>query len=124
MLLFPLLYAAASAVAVLGDVYDVTKTIAGIKKGVAVEDFTFIVGQKCTSAAKYFLRDLIVMSPCFALPFVFLALHNAPVAYGSLVALVAAGLKHYQGGAEWITLLNGGKVPALQTAWQKFIGWF
>lgn len=100
MALFYVLYTAACAAAVLGDVYDVTETIAGIKKGVAVEGFTWLVGQKCTSAAKYYLRDGIILAPLVALPLL-LAHVNVPVAYGSLAGLVAAGAKHLQGALEW-----------------------
>lgn len=102
-------------------IYDAEITERGIKAGVAVEAFTWLVGRKPTATALY-LRDslllLLVSTPSVLLHFV-----NAPAAYGALLGPLVYGVKHIRGGREWARLLAGGK-PADPneplTAWQKF----
>lgn len=119
--MFILILLVVIALVVLSDVYDVAQTERGIKAGVAVEGFTWLVGSKPSAVALY-LRDslllLIVTTPSMLLHFV-----NEPAAYGALLGPLLYGVKHVRGGREWVRLLAGGK-PAdpneSLTAWQKF----
>lgn len=100
-MLLPYLFAAATAVGILGDVYDVTYTTIGLKKGLAVEGNTWLIGNKPSEKALY-LRDGLVLAFCM-LPTILGAtvFHNVPVAYGGLVSPVIYGVKHYMGGLAW-----------------------
>jgi hypothetical protein len=92
---------ASLAVAVLGDIYDVTYTSRGLKTGVALEGFTFLIGSKPSTRALY-LRDALVLGLCIA-PTALSAtvFHNLPIAYGALSAPVVYGIKHYLGARSW-----------------------
>jgi hypothetical protein len=92
------------AIAVVADIYDIKMTEKGIKKGVAVEGFDWLVGEKPSSKHLY-MRDLglIVVTACPAL--VIFLLGNVPVAFGCLLAPVAVAIRHIQGGLAWKKLL-------------------
>ena len=99
--MLPVLAAISLVVAVAGDVYDVTLTSRGLKKGLAVEGNTWLIGDKPSTRALY-LRDALVLGFCMV-PFIaaFL-LGNIPVAIGALASPVVYGIKHYHGGlASW-----------------------
>ena len=125
--------ALAAAVCEACGAYDVVKTEQGLKKGVAVEAFTFLVGPKPSAVALY-LRDQILLAGCAAPAIILALMHNTPLAYGACVGLLAYGLKHIQGGLKWAFLIKGGKldwdgfpIPAdgkavSHSAWAKFIG--
>src|SRR5271157_6061830 len=100
-MLYPLLLGIALAVAVLGDLYDVTMTEKGIKSGVAVEANDWLVGQKPSALALY-LRDSLVLALCVT-PTALCAtvFHNLPLAYGALVSPVVYGVVHLFGGLAW-----------------------
>lgn len=121
--MFFVVFCIALAAVVLSNIYDVVLTERGIKAGVAVEGFTWLVGQKPTAVALY-LRDSIFNALFAALPLVFYKV-NPAVAYGSITGLVVITIKHVLGGRAWANLLAGGK-PADPTkplsAWQKFLG--
>jgi hypothetical protein len=114
--------AGALAFAVGCDIYDVVLTERGIKAGVAVEAFDWLVGSKPTAVALY-LRDSLItafaMLPAIVVGLVF---HNQAAFYGCLAAPVVLGIKHIRGGRAWTNLLAGGK-PASepQTWWQKLL---
>lgn len=125
-MLYPILLAVSLALGVAGDIYDVILTEKGLKAGVAAEGnqwLSSIVGTKPSAVGLYF-RDSIVLALCVA-PTALCAtvFHNLPLAYGALAGPVAYGAKHVLGGLQWRTLLNGGKLPTVQTAWQKFLNW-
>jgi hypothetical protein len=103
-MLYPILLGVIFAGVLATDTYDIEMTVTGITKGVAVEGFTWLVGQKCTSVAKYYLRDWILLAPCFVPTFLALHFHSMPAAYGLLLAPVAGGLKHLQGALAWKSL--------------------
>src|ERR1700688_1373693 len=73
--------------------YDVTKTEQGLKKGVAVEAFTFLVGSKPRAVALY-LRDQLLLAGCVAPAIILALLHNVPLAYGCSIGPLVYGLKH------------------------------
>ena len=100
-MLLPYLFVAATAVGILGDVYDVTYTTIGLKKGLAVESNTWLIGSKPSTKALY-LRDGLVLALCMLPTTVCAAVfHNIPVAYGGLTAPIVYGIKHYMGGRAW-----------------------
>lgn len=120
--MYPTLLAAALAVAVAGDLYDVVMTEKAIAKG-AVETSTFLVGSKPSTIALY-LRDSLILGLCVAPSLLGATVfHNLPLAYGLLSAPVVYGVKHYLGGhkgKQWLA----GKVSdpnKPQSAWQKFL---
>ena len=123
-MLYPILLTVSLALGVAGDVYDVIMTEKGLKAGVAVEGDTWLIGSTKPSALALYLRDSLVLALCVA-PTALCAtvFHNLPLAYGALAGPVAYGAKHVLGGLQWRTLLNGGKLPTVQTAWQKFLNW-
>ena len=125
-MLYPILLAVSLALGVAGDVYDVIMTEKGLKAGVAAEGnqwLSSIVGTKPSAIGLYF-RDSIVLALCVA-PTALCAtvFHNLPLAYGALISPVVYGVRHVQGGLQWRTLLNGGKLTQPTTAWQKFLNW-
>ena len=108
------------ALAVLFDLYDITMTVQGIKAGVAVEGNTFLVGTK-PGFVRLLVRDMLI-------PILPIGLLGLIFGYGNgyacpvfFVPLFLLALKHYHGGRQWVTLLNGGTLTEPQTAWQKFI---
>lgn len=109
--------------------YDQTLTIRGIKAGVSVEGFTWLVGQKPSFIA-LFLRDGLITFFCLVPTLLF---WHTPIAFGGLLGPVAYGLHHLQGALQWRYLLAGGKLDpegfplvngewAPHSAWQKFAG--
>ena len=98
--MLPYLFAASIAVGVAGDIYDVTMTSRGLKKGLALESNEWLIGTKPSTKALY-LRDGLVLSFCIAPAVIALALGNVPVAIGALISPVLYGVKHYLGGRAW-----------------------
>lgn len=100
-MLLPILFAAATAVGIAGDVYDVTLTSRGLKKGLAEESNEWLIGTKPSTKALY-LRDGLVLAFCL-LPTLLCAtvFHNIPLAYGGLVSPIIYGIRHVQGGLAW-----------------------
>lgn len=117
--IFWYLFAAFAAAAFAADVYDVTQTEKGLKAGIAVESFTWLVGTKPTAKALY-LRDALLIAITLFFPVLFHFKGNAPLAYGALISPAVAAIKHVLGGRAWANLLAGGKLPTSETAWQKF----
>lgn len=97
-----------------GAAYDIEQTEIGLKKGVAVEGNTFLVGSKPT-VLRLLLRDSLYLSIMVLLGlFVHPALLVGPA--------IAGGLKHLVGGLKWRNLNNGGKYVRQTTWWRKFLG--
>jgi hypothetical protein len=94
--------AAALAFAIGCDIYDVTETVKGIAKGVAVEANTFWLGTDKPTAKQLYLRDGLVIALA-TLPAVLLLvlLYGSPAFYIALVGPAIAGAKHLQGGLQW-----------------------
>jgi hypothetical protein len=88
-------------------IYDATMTEKGLKAGVAVEGFDWLVGKKPSAVALY-LRDNLLLGLC-SLPAILCAtvFHNVPLAYGACISPVLYGIKHIQGGLAWKKLLGG-----------------
>ena len=100
-MVYEIALAAALTVAAAGDIYDVTLTSIGLKKGLAVEGNTFLIGSKPSTLALY-LRDALVLAMCTAPSVVFYAAaHNIHLALGALSAPVVYGVKHLLGGLAW-----------------------
>lgn len=99
----------AAAICEACGVYDVVKTEQGLKKGVAVEAFTLLVGSKPSAIALY-LRDQILLAGCVAPAAIFALMHNVPLAYGACAGPLAYALKHIQGGRKWAFVIKGGKL--------------
>jgi hypothetical protein len=93
------------AAAIAADIYDVTLTEQGLKKGVAQEGYTWLVGSKPSTRALY-LRDALVTAMVAAVPLVLFLKGSTPVAYGTLSAFGVLVIKHIQGGLKWKALLK------------------
>lgn len=122
MIYLPLILAVAFAY--VCDILDIRATVLGIKKGLAVEQFTLFVGQR-PSALALFLRDSLFILAVTGVA-VLISLVNVPLYYGSLAGPVVLGIRHLGGARKWNNLLNGGKLPDPNrnlSAWQKFWQW-
>jgi hypothetical protein len=106
--------AIALGLAVAGDIYDVELTERGIRKGIAVEGFTWLVGQKPSAEALYF-RDSLIICLATAPAIAALATGHAPLFWGALAGPVVMAAKHIQGGLAWRYMLKGGKLD-----WEGF----
>jgi hypothetical protein len=91
----------------LAGLFDDIESERGIKAGVAIEGFQWLIGPKPSFRA-YFLRDslllALVTAPSLVLHFV-----HSPAAIAALVAPVVYGIKHVIGGREWLPLLAAKK---------------
>jgi len=97
------------ALAEAADVYDVTETVKGLAKGVAVEGFTWLVGSDKPSVTALYLRDGLVIVLA-TLPAVFcLVFHSQPFFYAALSGPIVAAVKHVLGGRAWAKLIAGAK---------------
>jgi hypothetical protein len=125
-MLTALVIALALAVAVAGEVYDVTLSTRGIKAGVAVEGNDWLVGINPSARALY-LRDSILGVVFAIVPAVCVALAGTAAAYPILAGPVLFGLKHYSGGRKWAKMLNMTYEQRMAycnrplSAWQKFL---
>ena len=98
--------AAVVFVAAIGcNIYDTYMTEKGLKAGVAVESFSWLVGTKPTALALS-LRDWPIIAFTCVPALVVSHFGNPGLAYGLLAAPAAVGAKHIQGGLEWRTLLQ------------------
>ena len=104
-MLSEVLLAGVVAVAVLADVYDVTLTERGLKAGVAVESFDWLVGEKPTAKALY-LRDLGIIAVCSAPSLAMALIGNPAGVYMFLSIPAVACVKHILGGRAWSKLLK------------------
>ena len=90
----------------LAGLFDDIESERGIKAGVAIEGFQWLIGPKPPFRA-YFLRDFLLLAlvtaPSLALHFV----HNAPLALAALVGPAVYGVKHIIGARQWVALLAG-----------------
>jgi hypothetical protein len=102
--MFFLLLAVALSLAVAADIYDVSMTEKGLKAGVAVEGYTWLVGEKPSAKALY-LRDTLVLAMTAAPSAVAYFLGNAPLAFGCLAGPAVLAVKHVIGGRKWKKLL-------------------
>ena len=105
------------AVAV-AEFYDATMTEKGIKKGVSVEAFDWLVGSKPTALALY-LRDWILIAVATIPLDIALVAHSKPFFYGFLTIPVSLVTRHINGGLQWRTLLNGGKLNPAPQKWSQ-----
>jgi hypothetical protein len=103
--MFYILFAAAIAVAVSGNIYDVVLTERGLKAKVGVEGWDEFIGANPSTRALY-IRDAAFTAPFVVLPLVSYLLGNTPLAYGTLAGPVVAGIKHVMGGMKWAKLLK------------------
>lgn len=92
----------------LAGLFDDIESERGIKAGVAIEGFQWLIGPKPSFRA-YFLRDLLILALVTAPSLIFHFAHNSPLALAALVALVVYGVKHIIGGREWLPLLAAKK---------------
>lgn len=97
-----------------GAGYDAEQTEIGLRKGLALERNTFLVGSKPT-AIRLFLRDILYLIIMLLVGFY---VHPALM----VGAAIAGGFKHLVGGLRWHTLNTGGTLKPLETAWRKFLG--
>jgi hypothetical protein len=126
--MFFILFSICLAAAVATDIYDVIMTEKGLKKGLALEAFTWLVGPK-PSALKLYLRDSLVTGLVAAVSLIIFLTGVQAAAFGMLSGLVVLAIKHIHGGRQWAKLLAGGTIPnhdlntdpgPALSAWQKF----
>lgn len=86
-------------------IYDAGMTVKGLKAGVAVEGFTWLVGDKPSFLA-LLLRDNLLLSWVSLPAILALVFHNLPIAYGLSAGPAAYGAKHILGGKAWAKLLK------------------
>lgn len=126
---------AAFILAILGDLYDISLTVKGLKLGVAVEGNEQIVKIAGTDKPTYFQLLWINMLlppippdfstwPILPIGVAGLILGWNPVAgipFATMLFII--GLKHYLAGRKWLFYINGGKPDLTKgtSAWQKFI---
>jgi hypothetical protein len=106
--MFWLFFSIAVGFCFLAGLFDDIESERGIKAGIAIEDFQWLIGPKPSFRA-YFLRDslllALVITPSLVLHFV----HNEPIALAALVGPVVYGIKHILGGRAWLPLLAAKK---------------
>jgi hypothetical protein len=102
--MFYALFALAVSAAIAADVYDVHMTEKGIKAGVAVESFDWLVGSK-PSATRLYMRDLGLIALASMPALVIYLCGGTPAAFGCLMAPLAVAARHIQGGLAWKKLL-------------------
>ena len=88
----------------LAGLFDDIESERGIKAGVAIESFQWLIGPKPSFRA-YFLRDILLLTLVTAPSLVLHFVHNPPPALAALVGPVVYGVKHIIGGREWLPLL-------------------
>jgi hypothetical protein len=103
------------------NAFDIYMTAAGLKKHLAKDVNTFLIGATPSTRALCLRdggEDAIILSGA-----VVGWLTGNPLAYGLYfsVALVFAA-KHFIGGWKWRTLLHGGCLTPPSSAWGKFLG--
>jgi hypothetical protein len=103
--MFLTLFGIGLAAAVAADIYDVTLTEQGLKKGVAQEGFAWLVGPKPSALALY-LRDALITGVVAAVPLTLFLLGSVPGAYGTLSGLGVLVIKHIRGARAWKALLK------------------
>ena len=101
--MFWLLFSIAVGFCFLAQLFDDIESERGIKAGVAIEAFTWLIGSKPSFRA-YFLRDSLLLA-AVAAPSLVLHFVHSPAAPAALVAPVVYGVKHILGGREWLPLL-------------------
>jgi hypothetical protein len=99
-----LVLAGAVAFELLANRYDVSETEKGIKAGVALEDYTWLVGSKPT-AGQLYARDLLTVGILVTPSIVAYAFRRMEPFYGGLSLPVVLGCKHISGGNSWKALL-------------------
>lgn len=86
--------------------YDISETEKGLKAGVAIEDYTWLVGSR-PSAGPLYARDLLtvgILATPSVLAYIF---RRMDLFYGFLPGPVVMGYKHISGGNQWKALLAG-----------------
>jgi hypothetical protein len=109
-----ILLAVVIAAAELCDVYDVTETVKGITKGIAVEGNTLLLSSDKPTALALYLRDGLIIALASVPAVVCLALHATPFFYAALGGPAIAAVKHILGGRAWVKLLAGQKPTAAE----------
>lgn len=97
-----------------GAAYDIEQTLLGLKKGIAEEGNTFLVGSHPSETALV-LRDTGVLSVMLILGFL---VH--PMLLVS--SATAAGLLHVRSALKWRKLIAGGTLAVQNSWWRKFLG--
>ena len=101
--MFWLFFSIAVGFCFLAQLFDDIESERGIKAGVAIEAFTWLIGSKPSFRA-YFLRDSLLLA-AVAAPSLVLHFVHSPAAIAAIVAPVVYGIKHILGGREWLPLL-------------------
>jgi|SRR5271155_3922032 len=103
--MFWLFFSIAVGFCFLAGLFDDIESERGIKAGVAIESFQWLIGPKPSFLA-YFLRDSLLLAAVTTPSLVFYSIHNAPLALAALVGPVVYGVKHISGGRAWLSLLK------------------
>jgi hypothetical protein len=90
----------------LADHYDVSETEKGLKAGVAVEKYTWLVGSK-PSAGRLYARDMLEFGIVTSPTIIGYLWRRAEFYYGGLGAPTTLAVKHIYAGNGWRRLLKG-----------------
>ena len=102
--MFWLLFSIAVGFCFLAQLFDDIESERGIKAGVAIEAFTWLIGSKPSFRA-YFLRDSLLLAAVSA-PSLVLHFVHSPATLAALAAPVVYGVKHILGGRAWLAFLK------------------
>jgi hypothetical protein len=102
--MFWILFSIAVGFCFLAQLFDDIESERGIKAGVAIEAFTWIIGSKPSFLA-YFLRDSLLLAAVTA-PSLVLHFVHSPATLAALAAPVVYGVKHILGGRAWLAFLK------------------
>lgn len=123
--MFLTLFGIGVAAAVAADIYDITLTSQGLKKGVAEESFSWLIGPKPSTLALY-LRDALITGIVAMIPLTLYLAGSVPVAYGTLVMFAVLVIKHIQGALAWKWMFShpGQPLPVQHSVWAKLLGFW
>jgi Flp pilus assembly pilin Flp len=111
------------AACVAADLYDITKTVAGIKKGVGVEGsavINFFTRTNKPSFLQLLVVNMFVPIVPMALPGLILS-HNVAVEAFSIVGMLIGVYTHVHGGLDWKALIGGANPNTIDTQWWEKI---
>ena len=112
------------AAAVVADIYDIRKTLQGIKAGVGIEASSIVTTLAGTNKPSFFqllwINMLVPILP-FGIAGMIFGYDNPPGAVMFTICLAFQVYGHWRGGRNWVYLINGGNPWPKLTWWQKLL---
>ena len=119
--MFKTIYLISLCVSIAANLFDVWMTERGLKKGLALEAFDWLVG-RTPSFLALALRDSMLIAFAFG-PILAISLVNEPVAIGGCAFATVSLARHVRGALNWKRLLDGKPVRVYDhpmSIWEKF----